>query len=55
MINYRNLLIRYIKVVGEQEGIDFLGNQPRDCRQWLTDEEWTELKKLSEEANEQVW
>lgn len=55
MINYRNLLIRYMKLVGEQEGIDFLGSQPQDCALWLTEDEWFELTKLSEEANKQVW
>lgn len=55
MINYRNLLIRYIRLVGEQEGIDFLGSKPEHCSEWITEEEWLELTLLSEEANKQVF
>lgn len=46
-IDYRELLMKYITHVGEEEGIDFLSC---DKPSYISGEEWDELQKLSEEA-----
>jgi hypothetical protein len=51
MMDYRELLKKYINHVGDCEGTTFLGDHDRgDARDFeFTDEEWTELQKLDKE------
>jgi hypothetical protein len=49
-IDYRKILIAYIKTVGEAEGVDFV-----DPMQELTDEENAELLELSVQAQRPGW
>jgi len=46
MIDYRKILISYISMVGECEGIDFLGYGPSDKLEGMTEEEGIELAKI---------
>ena len=48
-MDYRELLKKYIRHVGEMEGIDFLGERWRPSDH-ITDEEWKTLNELSEET-----
>ena len=49
-MNYRELLIKYINMVGEEEGVSFIDHdfKPID----FTEEEWEEMKKLDDESRE---
>jgi hypothetical protein len=49
-IDYRKILIAYIKTVGETEGVDFI-----DPMQELTDEENAELLELSVQFHHGGW
>ena len=46
MIDYRNLLIKYINHVGEQEGISFLNERYYFGGTFFSSEEWDELQNL---------
>jgi len=47
-MDYRDLLKKYIKHVGEIEGVDYLGEY--DKLDIFTDDEWSEVRKLSDEV-----
>jgi hypothetical protein len=49
-MNYRELLKKYIRNVGEWESVTFLSHQP----DYITDEEWAELRKLDAEVIDEV-
>lgn len=48
MIDYKELLMKYINHVADNEGVTFI----KDCFKGdcFTEEEWAELTKLDEEA-----
>ena len=46
LMDYRELLQKYIRHVGFHEGISFLRDIDRDASVLFTDEEWAELKRL---------
>ena len=48
MIDYRELLKKYIDHVGQEEGTFFFGEE-WDQSDPFTEEEWNELKKISDE------
>ncbi len=52
MIDHRALLVKYIYLVGEEEGISFVGDAAYLSEDWprFTDEEQTELLLLDAEA-----
>mgnify|MGYP001161876540 CR=1 FL=1 len=53
IVNYRELLKKYIKHVGENEGVSFIG--PHD--NWIgifDDDEWQELLKIDNEMIKEV-
>jgi len=52
MINYRALLKKYIEHVALIEGIDYINPRHKDP-QLFTKEEWEELIKCSEEADQE--
>jgi hypothetical protein len=47
-MDYRELLMKYIEHIGEEEGITFIHGQPREGL--FTPEEWAELKRLDIES-----
>jgi hypothetical protein len=49
LMDYRDLLLRYINHVGRCEGVVFLWDGNRHEGDF-SDEEWTELEKLDAEA-----
>lgn len=48
-MDYRELLMKYIEHVGEEEGITFINRQPREGL--FSDEEWAELERLELESD----
>ena len=48
MIDYRDLLIKYINHVGEQEGISFLSQRYHFGTTFFSKEEWAEMQILDE-------
>lgn len=51
IVNYRELLKKYIGHVAGCEGVSFIG--PRYMPNEFTDEEWEELQRLDEELLEE--
>jgi hypothetical protein len=52
-MDYRLLLIKYISYVNWQEGVDFIyecSNEADKEKAGITEQEWEELQRLSEEA-----
>jgi len=47
MIDYRRLLVKYIRYIVEMEGTDYLGYEQRNPI--FSEVEWNELRKLTEE------
>lgn len=54
-IDYRLLLKKYLVLIGEEEGIDFLFHKPkpRDHPADFRQDEWDEMKRLSKETDEE--
>lgn len=52
-IDFELLLKKYIHLIGEIEGTDFIGSQrPKYDGEWeFTEEEWAELNRLSKEVD----
>lgn len=54
--DYRSMLARYIGLIGDHEGTDYLG--PRDCPGYLrpifSDDEAAELHRISDELDD-LW
>lgn len=50
MIDYRELLMKYIDHVGECEGITFISDYHRPRAGLFTTEEWEELRRLDAES-----
>lgn len=48
-MNYRDLLKKYMRLIGEAEGILFLSNTHKTPE--ISDSEWDELLKLAKEVN----
>jgi hypothetical protein len=51
MINYRELLKKYIKHVLDEESVTYLGNSYTPLQKHFTKEEWDVMLEL----NEEVW
>lgn len=49
-INFELLLKKYIRLIGEVEGVDYISDRHRTSE--MTDEEWEALKRLSKEADQ---
>lgn len=49
VVDYRALLVKYISLVGNAEGTDFIA-PPYRTPGVFSDEEWDELNTLAEEA-----
>ncbi len=49
-MDYRDLLKKYMKHVGECEGIDYVGEYDRHATNIFSDEEWAELRNISDEV-----
>jgi len=56
-VDYRGLIKKYIKHVGYIEGVDYLGEYDRGYEEnnFFNDEEWQELRKLSQEVYAEVF
>ncbi len=52
-MDYRELLKKYISHIGWQEGIDYLGHNYCSVNDPFSDEEFKELKLLSEEVDKE--
>jgi len=54
-MNYRELLKKYIRLVGEEEGISFINPDPKWRRgeDYINDEEFKELLLLDREVYEE--
>ena len=53
MTNYKDLLLKYINHVAENEGVTFIKDTWRN-EDFFTEAEWDELVKLDEEAWQQI-
>lgn len=49
MIDYKTLLLKYIELVGYNEGISFISKRYKPDN-LFTDEEWNELERLDEDG-----
>lgn len=49
-MDYRALLLQYIRFVRECEGVDFIDSRRSEADVEFTNEEWQELELLSAEA-----
>ena len=53
IMDYRTLLKKYIKHVGEIEGVTYSGEHDY-CSKFFTEEEWAELRKLDTEVYQEL-
>jgi len=51
-MDYKELLKKYIRHVGDLEGVSFLG--PQDKSKFFSDSEWEELIKIDDEVAAEI-